>query len=87
MQQWGAQATDMFPRTKYEICHKLPEAIKATGHDIKDVTGVIMGHLHMDHGGGLEHFIGTDVPIYVHEEELKHACWAAATGGEGGLYL
>lgn len=77
----------MFPRTNYDNHNKLPEAIKATGNDIADVRAVILGHLHMDHAGGLEHFVGTNVPIYVHEEEFKHACWAAATGSEGGLYL
>lgn len=46
-----------------------------------------MGHLHLDHAGGLEHFVGTDVPIYVHEEEFKHACWAVATGADLGVYL
>jgi glyoxylase-like metal-dependent hydrolase (beta-lactamase superfamily II) len=27
--------------------------------------------LHLDHAGGLEHFMGTDVPIYVHEEDSR----------------
>ncbi|KAJ5678559.1 uncharacterized protein N7477_004192 [Penicillium maclennaniae] len=74
--KWGAPITDIFPRTEYCETQKLPAAIKATGNDIKDVKAVIMGHLHLDHAGGLEHFIGTDVPIYTHEEEFKHACWA-----------
>lgn len=77
----------MFPRTAYDVCHRLPEAIKATGNDITNVRAVIIGHLHMDHAGGLEHFFDTNVPIYVHEEEFKYACWAVATGHEGGLYL
>ncbi|PYH85360.1 metallo-beta-lactamase superfamily protein [Aspergillus uvarum CBS 121591] len=85
--QWGPQATDLFPRTHYEPQHHLPAAIRATGHDIRDVKAVIMGHLHLDHAGGLEHFRSTGVPIYVHEEEFKHACWAAATGADGGVYL
>lgn len=25
--------------------------------------------------------------VYVHEEEFKHACWAAATGADDALYL
>jgi glyoxylase-like metal-dependent hydrolase (beta-lactamase superfamily II) len=49
--------------------NRLPAAIAATGNDIKDVKAVIMGHLHLDHAGGLENFKGTDVPIYVHEIE------------------
>ncbi|XHG01987.1 hypothetical protein AWENTII_005352 [Aspergillus wentii] len=46
-----------------------------------------MGHLHLDHAGGLEHFLDTDIPIYVHEEEFKHACWAVATKADLGVYL
>ena len=46
-----------------------------------------MGHLHMDHAGGLERFRSTGVPIYVHEDEFKHACWAAATNADSGVYL
>lgn len=46
-----------------------------------------MGHLHLDHAGGLEHFVGSDVPIYVHEEEFKHACWAVGTRADLGVYL
>jgi glyoxylase-like metal-dependent hydrolase (beta-lactamase superfamily II) len=86
-QKWGFPATDLFPRTTYDEEHKLPNAIKATGHDIKDVKAVIMGHLHLDHAGGLEHFVGTGVPIITHEEEFKHACWAVATGADLGVYL
>jgi glyoxylase-like metal-dependent hydrolase (beta-lactamase superfamily II) len=47
---------------QYDEEHKLPNAIKAAGYDIKDVKGVVFGHLHLDHAGGLEHFVGTDVP-------------------------
>ncbi|KAI6884148.1 hypothetical protein KC318_g1650 [Hortaea werneckii] len=66
---------------------KLPNAIKAAGYDIKDVRAIVMGHLHLDHAGGLEHFIGADVPIYLHEEEFKYACWAVGTGADSGVYL
>jgi glyoxylase-like metal-dependent hydrolase (beta-lactamase superfamily II) len=58
-----------------------------TGNRIEDVKMVIMGHLHLDHAGGLEHFRGTDVPIYLHEEEFKHACWAVGTEADLGVYL
>ncbi|KAH8697584.1 beta-lactamase-like protein [Talaromyces proteolyticus] len=85
--KWGAPLTDIFPRTEYSDEKKLPAAIRATGNDIKDVKAVIIGHLHLDHAGGLEHFVDTDVPIYVHEEEFKHACWAVATGADLGVYL
>ncbi|KAH6972394.1 metallo-beta-lactamase superfamily protein [Ilyonectria sp. MPI-CAGE-AT-0026] len=85
--KWGAPLTDVFPRVVYNEEHKLPNAIKKAGYDIKDVKAVVFGHLHLDHAGGLEHFIGSDIPIYVHEEEFKHACWAAATGVDDALYL
>lgn len=78
--------SDMFPRIVYKDENKLPAAIKATGNDIKDVKAVVFGHLHIDHAGGLEHFIDTDTPIYVHEEEFQHACMAAATRTDNGVY-
>lgn len=45
-----------------------------------------MGHLHLDHAGGLENFKGTDVPIHVHEKELKHAYYSVATKTDIGVY-
>lgn len=62
----------------------MDKAIAKTGHSIKDVKAVVMGHLHLDHGGGLEFFYGTGVPIYVHELELKHAFYSVATGTDLG---
>ncbi|KAE8345037.1 hypothetical protein BDV24DRAFT_148476 [Aspergillus arachidicola] len=85
--QWSGEAIDLFPRTCYNESHKLPQAIANAGYNIKDVKAVIMGHLHLDHAGGLVHFRNTGVPIYVHEEEFKHACWAAGTKADEGLYL
>lgn len=32
-----------------------------------------------DHSGGLMHFIGTNVPIYVHDLELSNALWCLFT--------
>ncbi|KAL5621052.1 hypothetical protein FOBRF1_004298 [Fusarium oxysporum] len=66
---------------------ELDVAIKKTGYDIKDVKGVIIGHLHLDHAGGLEYFRGTGVPIYVHEMGLKNAFYSVATRVEIGVYL
>jgi glyoxylase-like metal-dependent hydrolase (beta-lactamase superfamily II) len=71
IQEWGAPLTDLFPRTVYTDEMKLPNAIKATGNDIKDVKAIIMGHLHLDHAGGLEHFIGTDVPSKRHSSATR----------------
>lgn len=41
---------------------------------------VFQSHLHLDHAGGLNEFAGTDVPVFVHERELKHAYFGAKTG-------
>ncbi|PQE05735.1 metallo-beta-lactamase superfamily protein [Rutstroemia sp. NJR-2017a BVV2] len=84
---WGAPLNDLFNRVDFSPEHELPAAIAATGNDIKDVKAVIMGHLHLDHAGGLENFKGTDVPIYVHEIELKHAYHTIATKTDPGVYL
>lgn len=83
---WGAPLNDIFAREEYLPEHELPAAIKKTGHDIKDVKKVVMGHLHLDHAGGLENFKGTDVPIYVHEKEIKHAYYCVSTKTDG-VYL
>ena len=84
---WGAPLNDVFARVDYQKEQELDAQIAMTGHNIKDVKAVIMGHLHLDHAGGLEHFVGTDVPIYVHETELKHAFYSVATGSDLGVYL
>lgn len=84
---WGAPVNDIFARVNYQEEHELPAAIARTGHDIKDVKAVIVGHLHIDHAGGLENFRGTDVPVYVHELELKHAFYSVATKSDLGVYM
>ncbi|KIW06005.1 uncharacterized protein PV09_03186 [Verruconis gallopava] len=86
-QVWGDALNDVFARVDYSPEHELEAQIKKTGHDIKDVKAVVMGHLHLDHAGGLENFLKTDVPIYVHEDELKHAFFSVATKTDLGVYL
>lgn len=77
--EWTGGFVEAFP---YEIGpeDRLDRALERTGRVLSDVVGVIVGHLHPDHAGGLALFRGTDVPIYVHELELKHAFYATATG-------
>lgn len=86
-QVWGAPLNDIFARIDYSPEHELAAQIKKTGHDIKDVKAVIMGHLHLDHAGGLENFKGAGIPIYIHENELKHAWYSVATKSDIGVYL
>lgn len=48
----------------------------------------IIGHLHLDHAGGLDQFLDRkDVEIWVHDKELRAAFWSVATGADAGVYL
>ena len=48
----------------------------------------ILGHMHLDHAGGLDQFYDrTDVEIWVHDKELRSALWSVATGADVGVYL
>ena len=67
--------------------HPLPDALDAAGYDFADIDAVVMSHLHLDHAGGLHHFDGTDIPIYVHEEELKFAYYSAKTTEGSDAYV
>ncbi|KAF1959067.1 Metallo-hydrolase/oxidoreductase [Byssothecium circinans] len=83
----GPQINDIFSRVDYDPANDLAAQIAQTGHSIKDVKMVILGHLHLDHAGGLNHFRNTNIPIYVHELELKYAFYAVATKSDIGAYL
>jgi glyoxylase-like metal-dependent hydrolase (beta-lactamase superfamily II) len=83
----GPHINDVFSRVGYEKSMDLDAQIASTGHKIEDVKMVIMGHLHLDHSGGLEYFKGKKVPVYVHELELKHAFYSVATKTDLGVYL
>ena len=67
--------------------NRLDDQLEAAGFGVEDVDAVVATHLHIDHAGGLRHFDGTDVRIYVHAEELKHAYYAAKTDEGGDLYV
>lgn len=83
---WDTSPEALFPLRRREAGHELPEALAVAGHGLSDVSGVIISHLHADHAGGLLHFVGTDVPVYVHRRELEHAFFAVATGEDPGSY-
>ena len=55
----GAPLNDIFAQIDYDPVQELDKQIELTGHSIKDIKMVIMGHLHLDHAGGLENFFGT----------------------------
>jgi len=67
--------------------YRLDDQLEAAGFGLGDIDAVVATHLHIDHAGGLRHFAGTDVPVYVHAEELKHAYYAATTDEGGELYV
>lgn len=84
---WGSQLSYVFARGEHTEDTELDTAIAKTGHSVKDVKAVIIGHLHLDRAGGLHHYAGTSVPVYVHEHELKHAFYSVATKTDLGVYL
>ncbi|KAI7328802.1 Metallo-hydrolase/oxidoreductase [Hortaea werneckii] len=85
---WGPQVADIFSRVRYEPNHELDAAIEATGHKLEDIKTIIIGHLHLDHAGGLDLFLDRkDVEIWVHDIELRSAFWSVATGADVGVYL
>jgi glyoxylase-like metal-dependent hydrolase (beta-lactamase superfamily II) len=84
---WPAPIFEAFPITHYEKENHLDAAIKAAGYGLKDIRAIVLSHLHLDHAGGLEFFRGTQVPIYVHAEELRNAFYAVASKDDFGAYL
>jgi glyoxylase-like metal-dependent hydrolase (beta-lactamase superfamily II) len=64
----------------------LETALSGAGYALSDVDAVVMSHLHLDHAGGLYHFEGTDVPVYVHRRELEFAYLSAKTDAGSVAY-
>lgn len=83
---WGPVA-DIFAPCKSEEQYELDTAMKAAGYDIKDVKKVIMGHLHLDHAGGLSYFKDTKAEIWAHKIELEHAFYSCATKADAAVYM
>jgi glyoxylase-like metal-dependent hydrolase (beta-lactamase superfamily II) len=65
----------------------LETALADVGYGLEDVDRVVQSHLHLDHAGGLTHFEGTDVPVYVHRRELEHAYLSAKSPAGDDAYL
>ncbi|MFC7045975.1 N-acyl homoserine lactonase family protein [Halobacteriaceae archaeon GCM10025711] len=83
---WPTPLYQAFPHRDADE-HHLEDDLDAVGYGLDDVDAVVMSHLHLDHAGGLYNFAGTDVPVYVHEAELKHAYFSAKTDAGDGAYL
>lgn len=84
---WPPIVQELFAITTYEREHHLDAALEAAGFGVGDIRAVVLSHMHLDHAGGLELFRGTDVPIYVHADELRNAFYAIATGEDLGAYI
>ncbi|GAA0964990.1 N-acyl homoserine lactonase family protein [Acrocarpospora macrocephala] len=84
---WPKESIELASPSLYEPEHRLDNALNAAGFELSDIKAVVISHLHMDHGGGLEFFRGTNVPVFVHETELKNAFYNVATGEDFGPYL
>ena len=76
-----------------EMLHNYPitemitieEALAKEGLTPGDIDQLILSHLHFDHAGGLQHFVGTKAidHVLVSEADLKQAWWAVTTGNNG----
>ena len=67
--------------------HSLDGDLERAGYGLDDIDYVFQTHLHLDHAGGLHHFDGTDVPVFVHEKELKFAYYSAKTDEGSSAYV
>ncbi|SFS86932.1 N-acyl homoserine lactonase family protein [Halostagnicola kamekurae] len=65
----------------------LETALDDVGYTIGDIDYVFQTHLHLDHAGSLHHFAGTDIPVFVHEKELKYAYYSAKTDEGSSAYV
>jgi N-acyl homoserine lactone hydrolase len=81
---WPAELYAAFEHTGLR---PLEDDLESAGYAVSDIDAVIQSHLHLDHAGGLYAFEGTDVPIYVHETELKYAYYSAKTDAGSDAYV
>jgi glyoxylase-like metal-dependent hydrolase (beta-lactamase superfamily II) len=84
---WPEPVKQVFGITRYTDENRLDNLLKSAGYTVNDVSAIIVGHMHLDHAGGLEFFRGLDVPVYAHEEEIKYSFYAIATKQDFGAYL
>ena len=84
---WPPMVQELFAISRDGDEQRLDVALQAVGFGLEDIKAIVLSHLHLDHAGGLEFFRGSDVPIYVHGDELRNAFYAIATGQDLGAYL
>jgi glyoxylase-like metal-dependent hydrolase (beta-lactamase superfamily II) len=84
---WPPMVRELFAITRDDDEQRLDVALQAAGFGLEDIRAIVLSHMHLDHAGGLEFFRGSDVPVYVHGDELRNAFYAVATGEDLGAYL
>lgn len=84
---WPPPVFELFAITHYGNENRLDTLLGEAGYSLRDVKAIVLSHLHLDHAGGLEFFRGSDVPIYVHGDELRNAMYAVATKEDFGAYI
>lgn len=67
--------------------HSLESDLEEAGYGLDDIDYVFQTHLHLDHAGGLHHFDGTDVPVFVHKREIEFAYYSAKTDEGSAAYI
>lgn len=67
--------------------HRLEDDLEEAGWGLADIDYVFQTHLHVDHAGGLELFADIDVPVFIHEDELKYAYFSATTDQGSAGYV
>ena len=83
---WPAELYDAFEH--YDADERaLETALDDAGYRLSDIDYVFQTHLHLDHAGGLHQFASTDVPVFVHEDELTHAYLSAKTDEGSTAYV
>lgn len=79
LKYWGQAVCDAYmpvmkPHEEFKI------QLKKVGLKPQDLHAVIMSHGHLDHCGALEDLAGTNVPVYLHKNELDQIEKEVASG-------
>lgn len=84
---WPRELNEAIPIVEYSEKNKLENILRFIGLKISDIDYIIMSHLHLDHTGGLHLFKDKKVPIFAHEEEIKHAYYSVATKTDPAYFI
>lgn len=79
---YGEEILKTYPITEFI---SIEDALAEKGLKPADIDRIILSHLHFDHVGGLQYFVGTKAlqNVMVAEEELKNAYYCVMTGNAG----